>query len=157
MKHFARVKSIRRLFLALIGLVAILIVLRITSSHVYPTWPNEWIVWPAYIGRHYPIDPYNDPFDPLNNYVRLHESILKTQRSQQQQSSPPSSRVVFNGEIRPGYANRMYGVLTSMVAAVITDSALIVRWKKIEEYMEPPLPGSFDLFDNNSFLNQNYE
>lgn len=135
---YAGGRLVRRVLLVLFGLISIVIVFR-TSLGRFKLNSNEWIVWADLY--------YDDPRDPLNNYIKIHESILAGRRQ---------PKVVFNGEIRPGYANKMYGVLTSMVAAVLTDSALIIRWKKVEDYIEPPLLRSFDVFDNTSFLSLNF-
>ena len=137
---YAGGRLVRRVLLVLFGLISIVIVFRTFNRFkFYPAWSSEWLIWTDYY--------YDDPYDPLNTYIKIHESILVGRRQ---------PRVVFNGEIRPGYANKMYGVLTSMVAAVLTDSALIIRWKKVEDYIEPPLLRSFEEFDNNSFLSLNF-
>jgi hypothetical protein len=46
---------------------------------------------------------------------------------------------VFSGEIKEGYGNRLYTFLSSLLIALLTDSALIVNWRGIEKYIEPPI------------------
>ena len=46
-----------------------------------------------------------------------------------------------------GYGNRLYSLLTSFVAAVLTDSALMVsRWNGIRDYIDEPMNRTFHKF-----------
>lgn len=83
-----------------------------------------------------------DNNDPLNRYIQMHEEIIDGK------IKPP--KVVFSGDIRPGYANKIYTVLTAMTAAVLTDSALVIEWKNIDTYIESPLRNTFQKFPSDS-------
>jgi hypothetical protein len=86
--------------------------------------------------------------DKIQKYVEIHENII---------NGISTPRVVFNGDIRPGYANRIYGLLTSFVVAILTDSALIIEWKNIDKFIEPPLLRTYDKFNSTSLLNSEYK
>ena len=72
-----------------------------------------------------------DASDQLVKYREIHGSILK--------SSDINRKIVFSGEIKEGYGNRLYSFLSSLLIALLTDSALIVNWRGIEKYIEPPI------------------
>lgn len=61
-------------------------------------------------------------------------------------------KVVFMGDIRPGYANKLYGFLSSLLIAILTDSALVVEWKDIEGFVEEPLWQAFHRFNSTTSL-----
>ncbi len=72
-----------------------------------------------------------DDSDQLVKYADIHKGILG--------SSDVNRKIVFSGEIKEGYGNRLYTFLSSLLIALLTDSALIVNWRGIEKYIEPPI------------------
>lgn len=72
-----------------------------------------------------------DQTDQLDKYVKLHRSIME--------SNDPDKKMVFSGDIKEGYGNRLYTFLSSILIAILTDSALVVNWDGIEKYIEPPI------------------
>jgi hypothetical protein len=60
-----------------------------------------------------------------------------------------NNSLVYFSEIECGYANHVYGMLYAMTVALLTDSALIIKWKNIDKHMNEPLLNSF----NHSFIN----
>ena len=75
--------------------------------------------------------PSIDEADPLAKYMRIHQSILG--------SNDQVKKIVFSGDIREGYGNRLYTFLSSLLVAVLTDSALVVNWEGINKYIQPPI------------------
>ncbi|CAF0886271.1 unnamed protein product [Brachionus calyciflorus] len=72
--------------------------------------------------------------DPLDNYVKLHESIRRN----------GSQRIVSCQKIRPGYANKMYNVLSALTIAILTDSSISIQWPEIEQFINSPLLNIFN-------------
>ena len=96
-----------------------------------------------------PLLSYHNDKDPLDEYRQIHESII---------NGKSTTRITFNGFTPAGYGNKIYSLLTSMVIAILTDSALIIRWKDIDKYVQEPFNQSFHNFENEqSFFNANHE
>lgn len=55
-----------------------------------------------------------------------------------------SPRVVFCRADSWGYGNRVYVFLSSFSIALLTESALIIRWPNIKDYIEEPFMMAFD-------------
>jgi hypothetical protein len=84
-----------------------------------------------------------------NEYKVLHESEI---------SKKQEPRIVFNNNPDAyGYANRVYSVLSSLLIAILSDRALLIKWKYIDNYIEPPLYRVFDIFNETNELNINYK
>ena len=78
----------------------------------------------------------------FNQYRIIHEKILNGS------ISPP--RLSINGFTEAGYGNKIYSMLTSMIIALLTDSALIIKWNDIDKYIEEPFKNTFN---QNVYLN----
>ena len=88
--------------------------------------------------------------DSLNEFREIHAKII---------GKKLPLRVTFNGYTDGGYGNRIYSMLTSLVIAILTDSALLIQWNEIENYIEEPLYCSFlnnCKFNDFDDLNFNY-
>ncbi len=67
-------------------------------------------------------------------------------------------RVSINGYTMGGYANKLYSMLSSLVVALLTDSALVVRWHHIDHYIEEPFDSAFANFTSlDHDFNANYK
>ena len=71
--------------------------------------------------------------DPLDDYIKLHNSIRKRE----------FYKIVLCRDIRPGYANRIYNVLSALSIAILTDSSFYLAWPEIEQFVQPPLNDIF--------------
>lgn len=87
----------------------------------------------------------NNHFNPtFQSYWQLHNSIVKN-RSQQ--------RVVFyEAQLAYGYGNRIYSLLSAFMVAVLSDSALLIKWPFIDQFIDCPLDDTFKNFTDSSFL-----
>ena len=63
----------------------------------------------------------------------------------------------INGHTAGGYANRLYSMLSSLVISLITDSALIIRWHHISQFVEEPLYSAFGNHTANNSFNADYK
>lgn len=54
-----------------------------------------------------------------------------------------------------GYGNRMYSMLSAFLIAVVTESALLIKWPPIDKYIDCPLVDTFRVFNDSSFLDYN--
>ena len=90
----------------------------------------------------------NDRFDKLNEYRKIHLNIM---------SGRTPTKVSINGFTRAGYGNKLYSMLTSLVIALITDSAFVVRWIDIDRYIQEPLFKTFHNFSKRNLLNAKYK
>jgi hypothetical protein len=79
--------------------------------------------------------------DTLYEYRLIHESIM---------NGKLSIKISVNSEIPYGYGNRLYSLLSTMVIALVTDSALNVKWKMIDKYINEPFLKTFYNFSNQS-------
>lgn len=66
-------------------------------------------------------------------------------------------RVVFNKSPLTGYGNRIYSMLTAFLLAVVTESALVIDWPKIENFIEFALDNSIQVYNDMSFLDLRQE
>lgn len=63
------------------------------------------------------------------------------------------ARVVFFRIAKDsGYGNRLYSMLSALLVAVVTDSALLIDWPSIDAYIGCPLIGALKSFNDKSFL-----
>lgn len=95
---------------------------------------------------------FNTKLNRINNlssksYVRLQEEIV-TKRSEHQ-------KVVFYNVYNVGYGNRIYSMISAFMVAVLTDSALLIKWPYIDTYIDCILPNTFKSFQDESFLDYN--
>lgn len=67
--------------------------------------------------------------DPLDDYIKLHNSNRKRK----------FFKIVSCRDIRPGYANKIYNVLSALIIAILTDSSFYLIWPEIEQFVQPPL------------------
>lgn len=68
--------------------------------------------------------------DPLDDFLKLHEKNLESNNS---------NKIVYCNRVKPGYANRIYSILSCLTIAILTDSALSIDWPEVETYIDPPL------------------
>ena len=61
-------------------------------------------------------------------------------------NSKETFRITINGYTQGGYANRLYSVISAILIAILTDSALIIQWKYIDIYIEEPFELAFTNF-----------
>lgn len=94
------------------------------------------------------ISPNTEPVLDNSSFVRIHLSIVV---------NGTSTKVVFNKSPSTGYGNRVYSMLSAFLVAVVTESALVIDWPKIENFIDFALPHSFDKFKHTSFLNPYFE
>ena len=84
--------------------------------------------------------------EKLNKYTSIHNKLIQNNSSQ--------TKVSLNKSPNAGYANRIYSFLTSLLAAILTDSAILVSWnfgssENIGKYIDTP-------FENIFCTNQEY-
>ena len=79
--------------------------------------------------------------DSLYEYNLIHTSIL---------NGKSSIKISVNHYCNAGYANRLYSMLTSLVIALLTDSAYLVRWRYIDLHINEPFFKTFHDFENSS-------
>jgi hypothetical protein len=77
-----------------------------------------------------------------DKFAKIHDNNMKCILSILEYQNDNTSLLnccsaVFSLSVRPGYANRMYGVLTAFTAAIITKSAIMIDWPQIDKYIEP--------------------
>ena len=73
----------------------------------------------------------------LNAYEAIQQEIFAGKRP---------LKLSINGVWKNGYANRMYSLITSFVIGVLSESALLIKWKKIEAFYQPPFNMTFHDF-----------
>lgn len=61
-------------------------------------------------------------------------------------------RVVFYESHPVGYGNRVFSMLSSLMIALVTDSALIIKWPSIDSFINCSLPNVFSTYSDRSFL-----
>ncbi len=76
----------------------------------------------------------------LERYRQIHESIMLGHKT--------PIKVTINGYTNHGYGNKIYSLLSSLVLAILTDSAIVIRWQNINEFIEEPFYNSFRNFDS---------
>jgi len=88
---------------------------------------------------HYNIDIekiINIKQESIDDYKKLHNNILK--------GILPLKVVINRNTHKVGYANKLYSFLSSLLSAILTDSALVVIWPDIDQFIEEPLESSFN-------------
>ena len=60
-------------------------------------------------------------------------------------------KVSVNGNTDAGYANKLYSMLSSLVIALITDSAFVIKWKEVIEHVNEPFNKTFSQIENTRF------
>lgn len=89
-----------------------------------------------------------DEFESMD-FREIHHDIISNRREVR--------RVVFHWPRTCGYGNRMYSMFTSFLVAAITESALLINWPPISNYIDCPLDSVFKTYEGESFLNYDYE
>jgi hypothetical protein len=132
--------KLRFILLFLIQYVIILVQFFVIKNYYYAI--NKQIIFSS---------SYNK-IDRIEEFKLIHKNII--------QNKTKEVKVSINGPTPDGYANKLYSMLSSMVIAILTDSALIIRWPDIDTYIQEPLYKSFskefDLSEQNE-LNANYK
>ena len=82
--------------------------------------------------------------DTLHEFRLIHENIM---------NGKLPFKLSVNGHTSAGYANRLYSMLSSLTIALVTDSAFIVRWSRINNHIKEPFFKTFHDFgsDQNEF------
>ena len=83
--------------------------------------------------------------DKFFEFYRIHEQMIKENSS--------SKKISFNGYTAGGYGNKLYSFLSSLIIALITDSQIVLRWKDIDKYVNPPI-NIFDSVPEDEDLNE---
>ncbi|RMZ93360.1 hypothetical protein BpHYR1_034358, partial [Brachionus plicatilis] len=100
---------------------------------------------PAYIQRNTIIPSLiKDNTDKLQKFVDFQNSLSKKSEK---------SRIVLFIPQKAGYGNIIYGIISSLVAAILTDSLIFIRWPEVKNFVAPPIT---DLFDEPKFLKEDY-
>ena len=86
---------------------------------------------------------------PIKVFKVIHQDIINGRRT--------PVKVSINGYTSAGYANKLYSMLSSLVIALLTDSAFIIRWKYISEFIEEPFNSTFATFNSNNDFNADYK
>lgn len=82
-----------------------------------------------------------------NSFLSLHNSIVRHRNRH---------RVVFyEVQLRHGYGNRIYSMLSAFMVSVLTDSALLIKWPSIDFFIDFILKDAFKNFSDSSFLDFN--
>lgn len=88
--------------------------------------------------------------DPLQKFVSNHEKIIESMSN--------NKKIVFHKRLNSGgYGNSMYSMLSALLLAILTDSALISEWDYIHYFVIPPLKNTFHKYESNSELNINFK
>lgn len=72
----------------------------------------------------------------LSHYFHIHRKISA--------SNSTLKRVSINGLTPGGYGNKLYSFLSSLLVAILTESQIVLRWRHIDKYVDPPI----NIFDN---------
>ena len=80
------------------------------------------------------------------NFLKIHEKIVLNRTEK---------KVVFYRVVGIGYGNRIYSMLSAFLAAIISDSALLIDWPLIDNFIESPLVNVFKKYTDKSFLDFN--
>jgi hypothetical protein len=85
----------------------------------------------------------------IEEFKKLHENIIKNRTC--------TPRIVFNNNPDAyGYANRVYSLLSSLLIAILSDRALLINWKYIDNYYYSPMYRVFDTFNDSNAFNFKY-
>jgi hypothetical protein len=90
----------------------------------------------------------NKPYDKFILFELNHLKII---------SGDLPLKVVWNGYTEAGYANKIYSMLSSLVLAILSDSAFFIQWKFIEKFIEEPFYLTFKKFSKKSLFNPEYK
>ena len=72
--------------------------------------------------------------DSLTEFYEIHEKNLFSSNGKN------PCNISFNEASKQnGYANRLYSLFSSLLVAILTDSALLVDWPHIHHYIQPPI------------------
>ncbi|CAF0990978.1 unnamed protein product [Brachionus calyciflorus] len=93
------------------------------------------------------LEPNVHRIDPFDNYKELHKLILKSSKSINKKI------VICKPVLYAGYGNKIYTVLSSLLIAILTDSAIRINWPKINNYIQPTL---LDIFDDSLQFYKDY-
>ncbi|RNA13026.1 hypothetical protein BpHYR1_031704 [Brachionus plicatilis] len=93
-----------------------------------------------------------DNHDPLQKFKSNHEAIINLA------SQSINKKVVFHKRLNSGgYGNSLYSMLSALLIAIISESALISDWEYIEYFVVPPLKNVFHKYEPTSELNINFK
>ncbi|CAF0773369.1 unnamed protein product [Brachionus calyciflorus] len=84
----------------------------------------------------------------LQKYFDIHEKILN--------SVDPMKKIVFSEHVRVGFGNRLYNVLTSTLIAILSDSAIQIKWPYIDKYIKTPALYALRFCESTSQLSIDY-
>jgi hypothetical protein len=84
----------------------------------------------------------NNMKDGLSQFSIIHENILR--------GSQPL-KISINGYTDGGYANKLYSMLSSLVIALITDSAFVIKWNEVVDHVNEPFYNTFSQIENTPF------
>ncbi|CAF0976282.1 unnamed protein product [Brachionus calyciflorus] len=77
----------------------------------------------------------------FQEYIDLHNFII-------QKSENETKRITFCIPGSVGYGNKIYTLISSMVVAIITDTAIKIEWPEIEQFIQCPLKDIFKKYDS---------
>ncbi|CAF0917356.1 unnamed protein product, partial [Brachionus calyciflorus] len=91
----------------------------------------------------------NTTLKKFNKYIKIHNSIINSDEY-------VSKNVIF-AHTTNGYGNKIYAILTALVLGVLTESAVIIKWPGIEQFINTPLKNIFYDYPQTSQFNINYK
>lgn len=80
------------------------------------------------------------------SYINIHKNIVLNRIK---------PKVIFYKVQTVGYGNRIYSMISSFLAAILSDSSLLIDWPSIDNYIDCPLAYTFNKFNDSSFLDLN--
>lgn len=82
------------------------------------------------------------------NFDQIHNRIVSNKSSK--------IRVVFYSDPKNGgYGNKLYSLITAFLIALVTESALLIDWPEIGNYIKEPFTMSFHRFNDSTYLDFN--
>ena len=88
-------------------------------------------------------DYFNTPInEKLNDYLKIHNNIINNKNASK-------NKITINFSPEGGYGNKLYSFISSLVIAILTDSALLVVWNfkggylDMNKYIDSPLNDMF--------------
>ena len=84
----------------------------------------------------------------IDNFKLNHKNIIQ---------KTSDLKLVFNIDVGGGYCNKLYSFISSLLIALLTKSALIIKWEHIDKHIEEPLYLSFSRFNDNNEFNHQYK
>ncbi|CAF0954740.1 unnamed protein product [Brachionus calyciflorus] len=82
--------------------------------------------------------------DKFQKYIELHESIINKNENE-------TKRITFCVTCGAGYGNKVYTLISSLVIAILTDTAFIIEWPQAQKYFNPSL---YKSLSKNYHINQ---